>query len=355
MSDATLLNERSREILKAVVHHFVLTGEPVGSRTLAKRYKMNISPATIRNIMSDLEELEFLSHPHPSAGRIPTDLGYRFFVDNLMDTIQLDKREKKKLVNKFIPFKDQTNELLHHATNVLSDYAKGMGVAIFPNISSYTFKNIQFIRLRSKQILAVFISNSGFIMDKVFDIQEDLSQDDLDRISRFANTEFHNLTLMEIGQKFVQIMGEQQRLYDEIVKKSLSVCTKVFSEMEIKNNQLILNIGKLIDNPDFSDVEELREILRVFEDKKRVLDILSPWVLNTKRPVNISIGTELFPPDFDRLSIITSNYRYEDKILGSLGIIGPKRMNYGKIVSIVKYMADLISKLVTGKRIETCD
>jgi heat-inducible transcriptional repressor len=349
MEDVASLNERSKEILEAVVLSYIGTGGPIGSRTISRKYRMNISPATIRNIMSDLEERGYLAHPHTSAGRVPTDLGYRYFVDNLMNTVGLNRQEKRDVLRRLFPFRKYTNELLKEAADTLADFLQSMGVAVFPEFTCYTFKNFQFSLIRNKQILAILITNSGFVIDKVIEVDEDFSQNELDNISRFANLEFHNFTLIEIRQKICKLMSEQQKLYDEIVNKSLNLCTDIFSKMEVKDNQLIVNIDNLINNPNFSDVHELRQTLHTFEDKNRLLDVLSKCIFNKKGSVNISIGAEMPQPGFEKFSLVTSAYGYENQVLGSLGILGPKRMNYSKTVSLVRFMAELISDQLSGE------
>ncbi|OGL39656.1 MAG: heat-inducible transcription repressor HrcA [Candidatus Schekmanbacteria bacterium GWA2_38_9] len=342
------LSIRNKQILKAVITSYVSTAEPVGSRTITKKFKLDLSPATVRNIMSDLEEMGFLSHPYTSAGRVPTNKAYRFYVDSILSEnvfnsqlpIQFQFGDELKESNEAVNVEDIMKRISHR----LSQISNQVGIILAPKFSFTTFKHIEFINLREKRVLAIFVTKSGMIQNKLIKFDEDLSQDTLDKITRYLNEQFQGMTLCEIREKLREMMLEEKRLYDKLVARALTLSSLAFSNAE-EEEIYFDGTANILNQPEFSDVEEMKRIFAAFEQKNLLLQLLDKCV--NSKGMQIFIGTENPVKEIQDLSIVTSVYKSGDRVLGTLGIIGPTRMDYSQIIPLVSCTAVLMSNLFT--------
>ena len=342
------LSNRDKEILKAVITSYVSTAEPVGSMTITRRFKLDLSPATVRNIMSDLEEMGFLSHPYTSAGRVPTDKAYRFYVDlilkesnfNSQFPVQFQFGDELKDKNEAVNLEEIMKRISHH----LSQISNQVGIILAPKFSFTTFKHIEFINLRQKQVLAIFITKSGMIQNRLINFDEDLSQDTLDKITKYLNEQFMGMTLYEIREKLHEMMLEEKRLYDKLVARALTLSNLAFSNTE-EEEIYFDGTANILNHPEFSDVEEMKKIFAAFEQKSFLLNLLDKCA--DSKGMQIFIGSESPVKEIQDLSIVTSVYKSRDRVLGTLGIIGPKRMDYSQIIPLVRCTAVLMSDLFT--------
>ena len=214
------LKDRDLKILQAVLNHFISTAEPVGSRTISKKYLKDLSPATIRNAMSDLEDSGFLKQPHTSAGRVPTDKAYRFYVDNLCEIPKPSNKDSKAIKKKLASNDTKAIEVIFQSSKVLSSLSNQASIILLPKFTNITFKRIELVKTRMSQVLVVFISKSGVVQNKLINLKEDLTQNKLDSISMYLNDQFSNLTLREVRKKIVTIMKREKRMYNQLMKKS---------------------------------------------------------------------------------------------------------------------------------------
>jgi len=333
-------SDRTRHILTAIVHEYIDSAKPVGSRSLTKRRGFDLSPATIRNVMADLEEMGYLSQPHPSAGRIPTGKAFRYYVDSILNVRTLTRRERDRIKRSYHPSGLNMTQTLKETSRVLSAASNYLGLAIAPKVSVMRFRHIQFVRLAPFEVLAIFVTTSGIMQNKRLDTDEDLSQEYLDKITRYLGTTLSGLTLVEVRDRILEEMRKEKFAYDRLMERALKLGERAFDDTDDRELFIEGKI-KILDAPEFSNIEKMKGLLQTLEEKGFLLRLLDQ---SLKTPgVQIVIGSE-----FDRLgmaecSLVTATYGMADSPRGTLGVIGPMRMDYSKVISIVDYTAQLLT------------
>jgi heat-inducible transcriptional repressor len=341
------LTKRDLQVLEAVVIDYLQSGEPVGSRTISRLYGLNVSPATVRNVMADLEEVEYLYQPHTSAGRVPTKKGLRFYLDKIMQSRALEKEERAAIRDAFHDSHPDIKELLHLTSRVLSRFCKQAGVVLWPRLTVARLKHIEFIRLRPHQMMAIFISRSGLVHHRLLDWEDDVNQDELDKYSRYLNELLQDVPLGQIKQRILDEMRKEKVLFDELYLKALDISQRFFQATLDNSDVYIEGQTNLLNNPEFADVERMRRLLSAFEDKSRLIRLLD-MTLKTSSGVQIILGPESELDELKEISLISSPYRRGDTLLGVLGVIGPLRMDYSRIIPVVEFTASLLSELMEG-------
>jgi heat-inducible transcriptional repressor len=312
---------------------------------VAKRYGLEVSSATIRNVMADLEELGLLYQPHTSAGRIPTDRGLRFYIDFIMKFKALKEQERELIRKAFSESETDLKELLHRASRVLSDFCNQAGVVLWPKLSMTRFKHIELIRLRTRQIMVILISKSGLVHHRLLEWEEDTSQHELDKYSRYLNELLEGVPLGEVKDRILEGMRKDKALFDQLFSKTLEMTQRVV-QSTLENSEVVIEgQTNLLSNPEFAQVERMRKILSAFEDKSRLIRLLDR-TLSTSPGVRIVLGSESESQELSEISLISSPYRRGDTLLGVVGVIGPLRMDYSRIIPVVEFTAALLSDLL---------
>jgi heat-inducible transcriptional repressor len=344
-----VLDERQNKVLIAVVCNYISTAEPVGSRTIARKYGFGISPATIRNIMADLEDLGLLVQPHTSAGRVPTDKGFRFYVDQL----ELSKRtfEEAAIFNieEILHTETELGNLMKKTTAILSRLSNQAGLVLAPNLKNTNCRHIDFIKLNNSQILVIFISESGLVHKRVIFFEEDISQDLLDKMSRLVTTELMGLSLAEIRTKLVNIMETEKAQFDALLSQAIKLSQRFFSEETEDSELYVGGTFNIMNQPEFADVEKMQNLFRAFEEKRLLIHILDKCIEDDEKRVKVIIGGENNIEDMKDLSFVISSYQYGDRTLGVVGIIGPKRMDYTQVIPIVEEMVKIVLCLLIDR------
>lgn len=345
--EARPLDERYREILKLIIRSYVTSGEPIGSRTLAKSMEWRFSPATIRNIMSDLEEEGYLAQPHTSAGRIPSEKGYRFYVDHLADSGRLSKSDER-YISRMLSESDSPEDVMSQASVVLSTISKNVGIVIAPPMGATILKHIEFLDLSDGKILVLFVSTSGLVQRKLIRVGERYKQEELDRAGRYLVEKFSGKNLTEIRNELLHMMQVERSLFDSMLSL-LQTWGETLNEPAAADNIYVQGTTNIINQPEFADVERMRMLFQMFEEKGRLVKILNECIASN-RPVgvNISIGSELGIPGMRDFTLITSSYASPDRRAGFLGIIGPTRMQYERGISIVEYLGRLVGEMINA-------
>jgi len=341
------LNERSREILQWAISTFVSTGKPVGSRKIARRSREHLSAATVRNIMADLEELGYLKQPHASAGRVPTDKAYRFYVDYMLKRTEISARDRD-IVDRNLRRDDSTEHLMARTGNVLSQVSNGLGIVVSPPISRVALQYIQFVRLADDKILVVLVSRSGLVQNRVIHVKEDFSQTELDQAARSIIERFKDKTLLEIRVAILQMIKQERALYDKFMQRIIVLSTQTFAEdsVDVHSEIYLEGASNLIKNPEFSDINRMRMLFETIEEKSRLASLISECIIGDSEEVRITIGAENALAAIEDCTIITSRYVVDENTHGSLGILGPTRMEYGRAISLVDYVARLFGRLL---------
>ena len=341
-----MIDERSKQVLCAVIQCYINEPGPVGSRVVTKKYSFGLSPATIRNIMSDLEEMGFLRQPHTSAGRVPTDSGYRFYVDILT----AEKRHSNKdlaseLYKKLEPMKKDINSFLDDASRMLSSLSHYIGITMSPNANLTTLTKIELIKYRSDQLAVILFADEGIIKNKIISVDPDISQRDMNRIAEYINSEFAGYTIDEIRISVLKEMTKDRVLCDRLISEALKICKDVFSIST--GNIYISGLSEVLDLPDFCDINRIRELLKTIEDKHIIVKLLDK--ISDSEGTRVFIGSENALDEMKKFSLIVSTYREGNRPMGVIGIIGPTRMNYLKAISIVDMTANYFTNLLSKR------
>jgi len=326
-----MLDERAKLLLKALVERYIADGQPVGSRTLSKASGLELSPATIRNVMSDLEELGLIASPHTSAGRIPTNRGYRLFVDTML-TVQ----KGELLTQRLAP--DQPQKVIANAANMLSSLSHYVGVVMAPKRAS-VFRHIEFLRLSEKRVLLIIVSPEGDVQNRVIFTEADYSQSQLIEASNYLNAHYVGMAIeqvrLRVKQELVNLQSEIASLMQAAVQMSSEAMSEDEGDVVISGERNLLSVS------DFSsDMGNLRQAFDLFEQKTQLMRLLD--VSSQADGVRIFIGGESQFVPMQELSVVSAPYEVDGHIVGTLGVIGPTRMPYERMIQIV----DITSKMV---------
>jgi len=344
--DDVVMEERNKQILTSVINEYVLTAEPVGSRKLAKKYNINLSSATIRNVMSDLEDMGLLHQPHTSAGRIPTEKALRFYVNSILKVKDLKLREKDRIRKRYQFSELEASAIIKQTSEVLSVLSHQMSIISAPKIIGTVLKHIEFIKISTNRILVIFVSQSGFVQNRIVEDKEDISQDELDKYTNYLGDILVGISLEEVREKLDEEMQKEKITYDRLLSKALQLSKKALAE-ELEPELYLGGKINLLESPEFSEVGRMKTLLQALEEKNLLLTLLDKTM--DAEGVQIFIGSEVQLSDMQTLSIITSPYRQGKNVVGALGIIGPTRMDYLKLIPIVEYSAQLVTEFLNAK------
>ncbi len=341
-----LANERIREILHWVIATFIITGRPVGSRKIARHSREQLSAATVRNLMADLEEMGYLSQPHASAGRVPTDKAYRFYVDYLLKRRDISQRDRD-MIDRNLRMDDSAEHFMARTSQILSQVSKNVGIVVSPPISRVALKHIHFVRLTDNRILVILVSRYGIVQNRIIHYAEEISQTELDQAARYIVDHFKDKTLHEIKNQILRMIQKEQALYDKFMQRVITLSTQAFSDPDSESAAEIYLDGasNLIKTPEFSDINRMKLLFETIEQKNRLAALISRCIDGDTQEVRITIGAENELPGIEDCTLITSRYIVDEKTHGSLGILGPTRMEYGRAISLVDYVARLFGRV----------
>ncbi len=346
------MDERLNEILRAVVENYIDTAEPVGSRKLTKRYNLGLSPATIRNIMADLEYLGFLMQPHTSAGRMPTEKGYRHYVDCCIDDgHQLDERfiieTQKKLEN----IERDVSSLLENVTRELSKCSHQMGIAVAPRFSRSRLSRVELIHVKGTSVLAVVITEEGVVRNLLLDFEEPCSQQHLSKISEYINKELAGCSLEDARERVIRKVYEEKAVYDSLVARAMRI-GRLIMERQVEEDIYIGGYSEVLEQPNFLDLDSIKEMFRAIEDKRMMIKVFN-MIEEMESGVTVLIGSENPLDEMQDCSMVVSPYLKKGRVIGTIGVIGPIRMHYPQVISMVdetaKFLTKVFSETVGGR------
>ena len=336
------LNERKIRILKAIISDYILTAEPVGSRTLAKKYNLGVSSATIRNEMSDLEDMGFIVQPHTSAGRIPSELGYRLYVDHIMNKSELTKEEQEfiqRVVSGNISRIEYLMEETAKALSILTNYTTFISE---PALKRTRLKQIRIIPLDDNSVMLIIVTEGNFVKNHIINVNVSPSEYDLFSVSTRINNILKGSTLEDINEHTIIKLQKELKDYSELLKPVLKAVQKTIRSAE---NVYLHMFGakNILKFPEFSDIEKAQEIFKVFEEKSNIVNIIE---CTKDNDMKILIGNEINIKEMKDCSVITTTYKMNDNTKGSIGIIGPTRMNYDQVVTVLNEMVKNIENVL---------
>jgi heat-inducible transcriptional repressor len=335
------LSSRAQEILAAIVREFILTGDAVGSRTLVRNQGINQSPATVRTVMSDLEERGLLHQPHASAGRLPTDLGLRFFVDRLMQTRELSQAEKHEILSRYKLSNLELQELLREVSRLLSDLSRQCALVLVPRSEAARLKRIEFVTIRQHKMLAVLVLDSGQVLNRLLDVEPLLPQE-LESVHRYLNELCLGLSLAEVRRRVEQALEDEQTSYDAVASRALALGIQAVAE-PAPDEVLVEGQSKLLDLSPGGDPEQAKALLRAIEEKRLILRLLDETIRGDG--VQVFIGAETREEEIKSCAVVARAYGGENA-LGTLGVIGPASMDYPRVIPLVEFTADLLTRVL---------
>ena len=344
-------DDRKREIFATIVKDHIATGQPVGSFALARQSRENLSSATIRNICAELEDEGYLTHPHTSAGRLPTDRGYRFYVDNFIGSTKLSKSDAAKINERLLDEESLANPelLMERTSRLLSQLSHNVGIVISPASSRDILQHIEFVKLPDSRILAITVSSAGRVQDRVIRIEGEFTQDELNATSRYLVENFQGWTLAEIRDELLVRMSEEKALYDQFLRNAVLLCSQSLQEGD-NPDVFIEGASNIISKPDFADTERMRALFKMFEQKSRIVKILNECIESaTLEMVAVRIGSENRVAGLRGCTVIASPCVYPGgAAAGSIGVVGPTRLEYDRLIAVVDYVAKLLERSVGG-------
>ena len=337
-----MLDKRAQILLKTLVERYIAEGQPVGSRTLSKYSGLDLSPATIRNVMSDLEEMGFISSPHTSAGRIPTPLGYRFFVDTLLVTRPLQSGEIHRLEEQL--HLDNPQRAIQSASNLLSQLTHFAGMVMTPRRRAVSFRHIEFLRLSERRVLLIVVTPEGDVQNRILFTERDYSQTELIEAGNYINQNYAGQSFEDVRQRLHQELREIRQDMIMLMTAALEAGDKAVNE---GNEQYVISGERnLLEVSELSqDMKRLRQLFELFEKKTSLLQILD--VSLRGQGVQIFIGGESGFSTPDEVSVVTAPYKVDGEVVGTVGVIGPTRMAYDRVVPIVDVTAKLLSSALS--------
>ncbi len=355
-SPATMLRKpeltyRARRILYAVVSEYITTGEPVGSRRISKRYGINLSPATIRNELSDLEETGCLAQPHHSAGRIPTELGFRVFIDALAQMREVPAEDRAAILARMRQLRPGVDDVLREAGRLLASLTGAAALVTRPRTEVEPLAQIRFIPLQEGNVLAVIVTRSGTIQNRIVKVPDALAPAELEHVHNLLAELTSDRTLDEVRTELARMMATDRGEYDRLRRRAKQMVDAAAAAGQVRDGNVIIEgQGVLFDRPEFVDAEKIRGFLRAFEEKERLLDLLDRTL--AAGGIQVLVGSEANILDVPDVGLISTHYRTGGVRSGSLGIIGPTRMDYAKLMPLVSFAAQVTSDVLDGEMLD---
>ncbi len=333
------LGAREREVLRSVIRAHIVTGTPVGSKTLSLGTGLDLSPATIRNVMAELEERGLLVQPHPSAGRVPTDTAYRLYVDHWMGAPRVVPAQAQA-IDEALRTRRDVAELLEEASRQLSRLSHHVGVVLAPELRRIVVEHLEFVRLDPRRVVAVLVDRTGVVHNRIVEEAETSDQEELDRVGRWLTDQFTGLTLQQMREELLRRVSQDRAAYD-LARKAVEPAPG-----ESEGELFVEGMANLLDEPAFVDLDRMRAILKTLEEKSRLVELLGR-VLDGEG-VQVVIGSENPLPGLADCSLVTSTYGAGDRVLGTVGVVGPTRMEYARTVALVDHLAKVLTRLLSS-------
>lgn len=339
-SDDAQVSERAQHFLKALIERYIRDGQPVGSRTLSKDTGLDLSPATVRNVMADLEDMGLVSSPHTSAGRVPTVSGYRLFIDSLLTVKQLAEQEVNAMRRQLGSFGD-ASALIASASQVLSGVTHLAGVVMLPRHERNAFRQIEFLPLSGNRVLAILITSEGEVHNRIIHTDQDYSPAQLLEAANCLNDMFTGQDIHEVRKRLLADLKTTHEHMDQIMMRAVEMAQRVVEAAESTDDCLIAGQTNLMEFDELANMERLKQLFHAFTEKNKILHLLDRCI--EAEGVQIFVGEESGYQLLDECSLVTAPYRVDDQVIGVLGVIGPTRMDYPRVIPIVDVTARLLS------------
>ena len=341
------ITERAQHFLKVLIERYIADGQPVGSRTLARDSGLDLSPATIRNVMSDLEELGFIASPHTSAGRVPTASGYRVFVDSLLSLQPIDQRVVQQVQHELGLTTDPGTGIVQSASRMLSDMTRLAGVVMVPKHNQEKVRQIEFVPLSSTRVLAVIVTSAGEILNRIIETSREFERHELEQLSNYITHHYAGRDLESVRRLVFSEMQATRADMDRLMAEALTMANQAFSDTGNEPDMVVSGQTNLMDFDELAQMDRLRGLFDAFTEKQEILHLLDRCL--EADGVQIYIGEESGYQMLRECSVITAPYEVDDEVIGVLGVIGPTRMAYDKVIPIVDVTAKLLGAALKSR------
>lgn len=340
------MDERKRKILRAIVLDYIATAEPIGSRTIARKFDLGVSPATIRNEMADLEDLGFIEQPYTSAGRIPSDAGYRYFVDCLMDPQVLTEEEKETIERESTKRIHEIQEVVSHTSKLLSELTNLTSLVLGPQKGKSTFGKMHFLPYQPGQVIMVIVKENGAVENHIIDVGENITVEELQHVAGVFNQKMRGYSLGQVKRSLLhEIYGELSR-QRQLIDNTMDMLREILSDNEEEERIYLGGTLNMLNQPEFRDLGKVKTLFKVFEENEPLKKLLHPH----HEGLNVTIGGENTLKEFRDCSVISATYKVNGLTIGAVGVLGPTRMDYAKVIAIVDFMTrSLAEVLARGK------
>ncbi|WP_128896502.1 heat-inducible transcriptional repressor HrcA [Longirhabdus pacifica] len=339
-----MLTDRQRLILSAIINDYIDSNEPVGSRSISKHEKIGLSAATIRNEMSDLEAMGFLEQPHTSAGRIPSQKGYRYFVDHLIERGRLSSHELNVLHSLFSQKIDETEKVMQQVAFMMSHLTNYTTIALGGEIKNTTIKHIQFVPIQDNKAVAIIVTNTGHVENKIVTIPPQLPIGELEKMVNVLNHKLKDTPLTQLKEKLMQEVRMEMAKHVARYEELFIVLQQLFTPDQ-DHKVYLSGTTNMLDQPEFTkDLTQVKKIMNIFEDNQAVTRLFS----SVNHGIQVHIGEENKLTEINNCSLITATYAIDDETMGVIGILGPTRMNYGKVLNLLDYISNDFQKVIKG-------
>lgn len=345
MKDSVLNSNRNRQILAEIVRAYVASGEPVSSRTISRSHAEQLSSASIRNVMADLEDAGLLFQPHTSAGRVPTAAAYRFFAQQIAAQATLSE-EDQSWIRKELEGATTAEEITERAGHMLAAVSRGLGIVIMPPLAHSVLEHVRFLLLPDGRVVVVLISVGGATRDKVLRSEHEFTQPELDRTADYLNRHYKGWTLEAIRRDLLAKLASEKERYGKLLPVALELCDPAVLDADRSREVYVEGAAQFASAPELTSGESLRELLSAIEEKSKLVELLKGCI-ETPEPVHVQIGVKEINGAGEHLSLITAPYLVRDQGQGSLGVLGPMRMQYERAITAVAYMARVFSETIS--------
>jgi len=342
------IEARREKILRIVINTYITSGNPVSSRTICSQYRLGLCTASIRNVLADLEELGLITHLHTSAGRVPTDKGYRFYVDRLLEHNGLTREEQGTISKEYLFRQLELEEVVRKTSRILSDFTRYTALVSHPELKRSRFKRIYFTVLDAQKICATLIANTGMTKSTVIQFDFKIDSDQLQRIENFMNTELENIPLTQLKPTLRRMMIEERNSFFHVLKQAIDLID--VSALVNENMRFYLEgISNILRFPEFEDSDIIRSLMHVLEEKMALSELVQDMLDQepAAKNVRVFIGGESSSAFLNDCALVLGGYTVDNQIVGGLGIIGPKRMDYGKTIATVQYVSETLSNILS--------
>ncbi len=340
------LDERKRFILKAIIDDYIFSAEPIGSRTIARKYNMGVSPATIRNEMADLEEMGYLEQPYTSSGRVPSDKGYRFYVDFLMKDEKLTEKEISLISGVFKKKITEIEDIIEQATRVLSDMTNYTSVVLGPQLKKSSLKHLQILPIDEGKALVVVVTNTGLVEHCFIKVPKEFKRSELSRISNLINYKVQGLSINKITPSLLSELKAEIINTGDVIDLVMNITIQSLNTLN-ENKIYLGGATNLLSHPEFKDIDKAKNFLLFLEEKQVLYDILTETLFSNEDLV-VTIGSENKYKWVQDCSLITATYKIGGKTVGIIGVLGPTRMEYSKVISVVDYITLIMNSIFSG-------